>query len=325
MEGQVTTATTNSTPSQAPSSTDGTAAVANGSGRGAQAPKTQTNPITANQNQQNGQVKTDGAPATTQAPQYFDVKVNGQVRKMTLEQLMAKASLADASYERFQQAAQKEKNFQQWKEKAKQDALSALMDPELGLTKDQIRQKFEAWYKQEFIDPETLSPEQRRAQELEREIKQYKEREKQIQEQQQQQEMQRLDQETRVRIQKTIFEALESGKLPKTRFTAARLAHYMKLNNKAGYNAPMDVLIQQVADERNTLIKEQADSADGETLYNMLGKDNVTKLQRYALQLITGKPVQTPQPPKEPVNGSRDKKVYMGDVDEYFRNMRVKR
>jgi hypothetical protein len=324
MEGQTTSAPTNSpAPQTTPSSTDGTAAVANGSNRQSQTPKTQTNPITENQNQTQTTGQTP-IPTSTQPPEYFDIPVNGQMRRMTKEQVLARASLADRAYEKFEEASQIRKTALHREEQLKKDFMEALTDPKLGLSKEQIRSRFEHWYKENFIDPETLTPDQKRARELENQLKSYQEKEKLAETERQQQEIAKLDEDTRVRIQKTIFQALEQGKLPKTRFTAARMAYWMKVNNQNGFNATPEILVQQVVEERNNLVKEQADNADGDSLYSILGKENVNKILKHALSLVQGgqKP---PAPPKNPREPQENERKSMGDVEDYFRSLRVKR
>lgn len=270
------------------------------------------------------------APAVpTQAPEMFEVKVNGQMRKYTRDQLIAKASLAEAATERFEEASKKEKAHAKWKESAQKDFLSALQDPELGLSREQIRDRFEQWYKQEFIDPEMMNPDQREAAKWKREAEEAKAwREEQEANQRTQAEQAEASQ-MRETVQQEIIGLIEKSGLPKTRFTASRVAYWMQQNIKRGFNVPQETIIQQVREELNSVTTSAANELTGEALVQFLGEDIVKKIRAYDMERLKSKYQTNTQPQSVQTNdngtttrASSSKAKSMKDVDSYLNDLR---
>lgn len=259
--------------------------------------------------------------APTAPPELFEVKVNGQVRKYTREQLLAKASLGEAAHERFEKASQIEKRDAALREQFKKDPIKALLNPELGLTKEQIKATMEKWYKEEFIDPEVLNEDQKARRELER-WKAQKEAEEA--EKAEREKLTKEEQElavAREEMQKEIISALEKSGLPKTRFTVARYAYWMRQNLDKGYDAPPEVIMQQVKDERAELNQDLIAAATPEQVVSMLGPDVVNKIRKYDLERLKGKFNVAPTPQKSEPRESKGRKT-MRDVDNYFNELR---
>lgn len=263
-------------------------------------------------------------PEAPAAPEIFEHKVNGQIRRYTREQLLAKASLGEAATERFEEASRMAKKAQARDEAIKKDFLTALQDPELGLSRDQIRARFESWYKEEFIDPETLSPEQRELNELKKYKSQVEEERKSQAELTQKTEHEKAVDAARESLQHEIIKTLDSSNLPKNRFTVARLAYWQKQNLDRGYDAPPEVLIQQVKEERSGIIRADLKEATIEQIQDTLGEDFeafITKVRKYDLARLQTKFGEKPEPRPRDTDGTY-KRVLMSDVDRYFTNLR---
>lgn len=267
-----------------------------------------------------------GGPLT--AEELIELKVNGQSRKYTLDQLKARATLADGAHERFEKASQIEKREAQLREGLKTDFLKTLMDPELGLTRDQIKSRFEKWYKNEFIDPETMSPEQRELEQLKREKAERDARDKEAEEEKKTQAEKDNEARERVNFQKQIIETLEKHDLPKTRFTVGRIAYWQKLNLDKGYDAPAEVIVQQVKDEEQAILKNAVKSRmeNPAKLVAYLGEDIVKAIRKYDLERLKEKFGGSPSHGGNPTDGahgsSGQKHIPMSKVDDYFNELR---
>lgn len=228
------------------------------------------------------------APAKLAPAKVWELKVNGKPQKFTEEQLLARASQSEAADQKFQEAAQMRKQNEAALGRLKDPAqfIEALQDPALGLTKEQIREAMEAWYSREFIEPEKLSPAEKKLREAEEKLKKYdkENQDREAQKLKDQQEAQTA--QARGQIQAQIIEALESSDLPRTNFTIRRLAYWMNRNNDMGYNAPISALVERVRNDYNTNLREMVQSSDGETLIKLLGNDIVTKLRKYDLEQL---------------------------------------
>ena len=227
-------------------------------------------------------------PATPPKPATRPIKVNGKVLHLTDEQIEQRASLSEAAQERFQEAAQMRKQAEAVLSRFRDPkaAIQALQDPSLGLTKQQIREAFEDWYTEEFVEPDTLSPEQKKLREYEAQIKKYADEEKSRQQQQINQEREAMTSQARQELQAQIIDVIETGGLPKTNFTVQRIAHWMRKNHQNGFNAPTELIVAQVRKERDEVIKSLVDVSDGASLIQMLGDDIINKIRRYDLDQL---------------------------------------
>lgn len=269
-------------------------------------------------------VENKNPPTPPKAPEVYEVKINGQTRKYTLDELKNKVSLGEAANEKFQKASELSKKHESTKAELKKDFFKVLMSEEVGLTKEEMRTKFESWYKENFIDPETMDPREMRIRELEREKSEREAREQEIQAAKQKEIEEQETAKTVEQMQKEIISVVEKSGLPKTRFTAARVAYWMRQNLKNGYNAPEEVIVQQVREERNSLVGSMVKESTGEQLVEMLGEELVTKIRKYDIELLKKKLGGTTKGDDGFPAMTRDenKKVTTRDVDAYFNNLR---
>lgn len=242
------------------------------------------------------------APAAPAKPELFEYKINGKVQKLTAAQRDQYVSLGFASDERFKEGANMRKQAEAviGKLKDPKNVMQALQDPALGLTKEQIRESFEEWYTQEFIEAEKLTPEQKELRDAKAKLKKYDEDEKGREAEKQKAHEESLTAQARQEIQGQIIEALESSGLPRTNFTIRRLAYWIQRNNANGFNAPTEVLVGQVRNEFNGSIRDHVDAADGETLIQLLGDSVIQKVRKYDLEQLRklrgGQGSSTPSP-----------------------------
>ena len=271
----------------------------------------------------NTQAKPKTAPP---AEEKYEIKVNGRTMKVTREELMKRAELAEGANQRFQQAAQKEKAATTLMENLKKDPIRALMDPALGLSKDQIRDVFERWYHKDFIEPETLSPEQRKLQEYEEEVKAYRaEKEERARIERERQLEEATSQHTAI-LQKEIISTLEQGKLPKTPYFVGRIAYYMKQAEDQGFEAPRELILEQIRRERQSQLSDLTENTDVETLIEYLGEGLINKIRKYDLEkLRAARGVAAQSTPQRNETGRFQKTedfTTMRDVDANLRRMR---
>ncbi len=153
----------------------------------------------------------------------------------------------------------------------------------LGLNKDQVREAMEQWYTEEFIEPEQLTPEQRKYKEAERELKTYKEKEAAALKEQQDKEFEALTTKEREHMQTSITEALDKSGLPRSKFMVSRIAFYMHKNLTNGWDAPMDVIVEQVKKERMDMVSDLINNSDMDSLESYFGPELFKKLRKHDL------------------------------------------
>lgn len=267
------------------------------------------------------------APVANAEPELHEVKINGQIRKMTLEQLRAEASLGGASRERFDAAARKEKEITDFAMGMSKDPIGSLL--KAGFTPAQVREKFESWYMENVIAPETMTAEQKQAAEWKRKAEAWEAKEKEEEDTKQNQAKEKFDNEVREQMQQQLISCIEKSGLPKTRFVLNRMAYWTQQNIRNKFDAPEEVIIKQVRDEmREVSGAAVADrKADPEKLVEFLieqhGEDLIKAIRKYDLKRLKTKFGQPSDDgsPNSPT-GKKGESIPMRKVDEYFNNLR---
>lgn len=262
-------------------------------------------------------------PKPTQAEiEYEELIVNGKTHKVTKDEMKRRAQLGWSATEKFESASAKEKKVQKILESAKSNPIGMLTDPELGLTKDQIKDAFEKWYHKEYIEPEGLTEEQRIAKKNEERLKKYEEQEKTIKEQQEKEEQEKMTASQRVEMERSLIKAIEENKLPKTKFTVGRMAFYLGQAIKSGVEVPMDLIAQKVQQEKQDIIGELLHTQDIEAAIQILGEDFINKVRQYDLKRLREKRSGlNPVPQVAPQAASKDRI----DYEDVAKNMRLMR
>jgi hypothetical protein len=280
---------------------------------------------------QQGQVEGQQAkPAgqNAEGEELFTIKVNGKERRMTRQELMDHASMSYAANEKFTEAKQVRQKVDRIINTAKSNPIEALMDPELGLSKDQIRDAFEAWYAKEFIEPEMMTEEQRKLKQYEEQLAKYREQEEKSRKQKEEEEFNKLTEQQRNYLQTQLIEAMDKSNLPKTPKIVQRIAFFMKQNIENGWDAPIDFIVRKVKEERQAEIKDDIQNASIEQLVDLFGEDAIKKLQKHAIEKLRqsrGQKVQsfTKTDNKDPFTDKQKRRLYIDDVEERLRKMRT--
>lgn len=228
------------------------------------------------------------AKAEAQPEELFEVPVNGKVKKVPKAELLKRYSLADAADERFNEAAAMRKQAEAIIARARdpQKVIELLEDPSLGLNPEQVKSAFEEWYYKKFVEPEGLSPEEKRARDAEERLKKYELKEKEEQERKAKEEEERMDAEEAKKLQEDIVKLIDTCGLPKTKFTASRIAYWMRVNETKGLNAPPELIVKQVKGEMRGVMDSLVQASDGDVLVELLGKNTVDKLRKYDIDQI---------------------------------------
>ena len=276
---------------------------------------------------------TKGTSATTNspgsnAPEYFDVKVNGKIQRMTRQEVLDHASMASMANQKFEEAAKIRRDWEEKQKKYSQNPIQAFLDHANTLPPEQRRKAIEDYYMREFLEPEQMTAEQKRLRAAEERLKQYEQQELQRKQQEEQQQQETLTNQQRELMQQQIVDALESSGLPKTPATVSRIAYWMRQNLLNGWDAPMDMIIRQVKNERQQMYRNDISTASAEQIIEMMGEDLVNKIRRYDLEKLRAAregrlnpPVQTSQPRSGPAQ-MENQTLTMSDVNKRLRDMR---
>jgi hypothetical protein len=229
-----------------------------------------------------------GAPAQKPSEIFHEVRVDGKVKKVPLSELLDKYSHADTANKRFEEAAALRKQAEGFLSKLRdpKQALSLLEDPALGLDSKQVREAMEEWYDRKFLKPEAMTPEQRKLAETEAKMKEYESRLEAMAKAKEEEENKRLDAAEAQKVTQEVIALCEKVGLPKTRFTASRIAHWVRVSGLQQWNSPPEAIINRVKQEWRGIMEGGIQNSDGEVLINLLGEDTVKKIRKYDLERI---------------------------------------
>jgi hypothetical protein len=254
---------------------------------------------------------------------FHDIVVDGKPRKVSQKELLEKYPLAETANSRFEQAAQMRKEAESILGRLRnpKDAIKLLSDPKLGLNQAEIVAAMEEWYSDNVIKRSEMSPEQIELADAKERLKKYEEQEKAKEELAKKEEESKADQAEIQRLQQEVIAIMDQSGLPKTSFTAKRIAYWTRINEAKGLNAPASLIVEQVKGELRQVVDSLTQSSEGETLVNLLGEQTVKKLRAFDLERIR-KNRQTPklnQTEADPFTPKRGEKI---DLREVKRRMR---
>lgn len=254
----------------------------------------------------------------------YKVAVDGREEDVDLDSLKAGYSKSKAADKRFEEAAVKTRRADQLENALKSGDFGKLLD--LGMSKEQVRAHIEKYYHREFIEPEGLTEDQKLLRAAEARLKKFEDEEQKRTDDTEKAEMEKFDVKAREDLQTELIETLEKSGLPKNRFYMARIAYWTKQNLQRGWNAPQEVIINQVKKERDGLVHSLVDSHQDESLFAVLGDKVSDRIRKLDLQRIRkarglGDSSQTKPEARTSVEREPTSKKTLDDVDAEIRKM----
>lgn len=275
-----------------------------------------------------------GQVAKTSPPEFIEIEGEKIPYKQFLEERKIAQStrqLQKASHDKFREAAEQQKRLQQWSTQFEADPFEATIQyfESKGQPRAQAemsaRKKFESSYKTRYIEPEMMTPEQREAAKWKSEAEAARKEKEDWQKQKQTEEEAVHSQAMRQAVQKEIIETVEASGLPKTRFIASRVNFYMQQNIKHGYEAPREMVVQQVKDEGKSIVQAYVNGLAPEEFAEWLGQDGLKKFRQFEVAQYKKRGAKPGDQGGETPPSKRnvpERKKTMSDVDNYFNQLR---
>lgn len=214
----------------------------------------------------------------------YDLKVNGKSKSIELDlnddnmvqQYLQKAMASD---EKFQEAATLRKDVQLLVKTLKENPLAILTHPDVGVDVKQLAQMV---INQELEDMQK-SPEQKKLEELEKQLKSEQEARQKIEEEKRQAELARREEEQFRQIDTDITDALRSTDLPKVPYVVKRISDTMIAAFDMGYK---DVTVKDIMPIVEKQLKEEMgqwfDGSSEDALEKLMGK-NLDRIRKKRL------------------------------------------
>lgn len=243
----------------------------------------------------------------------YKVKVDGQEREVSEDDLIKNYSLGQGAQKRMEEAAMSKKEAAEIMRLFKNNPKAAMQHLGIDARKfaeqtinDEMREAMMDPKDREIRDwktkAETFENERRQAQET-------------YEKEQAEAEINRHAQS----IQGEIINVLETAGLPKTERTIGRIVYYMQSALQAGYNVmPKDVIDQVKADYRHD-INSMLGGLPEEVLETFLGQDMVRKIAKTTVK-AEKKPTVVPKSVNENRGEKKEVKKVMSPKD-FFKNL----
>lgn len=200
----------------------------------------------------------------------FDLGNDDHIQR--LKELAQKGEGAD---QKFQKAAEIEKNMKKYAELIQKDPLKAL--EAAGHNMDELAQK----YMEDKIADMEKSPEQRHLEKLEAQIEAEREKNEQLERERQEEAQSRAQEEYSRQLDDEITGALEGSSLPKSAYVVKRIAENLMLAMDEGYE---DVSVEQILPivERQIQgeIRQMFEAMPEEVIEKTLGNNVSEKLRK---------------------------------------------
>lgn len=225
-------------------------------------------------------------PKAPPAPQKHKVKVNGQEREVTIEELMSNYSKGSAADQKFAEAAQMRKQAEEFVSLLRKDPRKVLENPNIGVNLREFAEK----YLSEQLEAEMLSPEQKKLREYETKLKEYQQQEEEKKQQELTAKQEAEVQHWKGHYEKIVQDALNVGGLPKTTGTVRMMAAHMQRATEYGIDIHPNELVQLVKQDYMNAQKELYSSLEGDALLQILGDELANKIRKADLSRLR-KPV----------------------------------
>lgn len=278
---------------------------------------------------------TSEASEPKSSPRVYKVKIDGQEEEVNIDdradELLAAYSKVKASNKKFEEAAAERKAAEKERQEAKAMIDRMKSDPwsvmkELGL--DPRTTSEEYLIKQ--LELEAMTPEQKKAMEMEKKLKDYEEREQLTKKEQEEKIKMEEEAKAAERIaQKSqafakeysdqTLEALQSSKLPRSQKVVAEVAKKMLEAAEDGYEMTPKQAVKLVEKEHMAALSSLLKDAYPDLLASLLGDEAMKKLRKRDVEKLKNPAPKAPS--KEESPKQQDKKDPYVDPYEWRREL----
>ena len=210
------------------------------------------------------------------------LKIDGKEEELPEEDVIRLAQLGKGAGKRFEEAAQIKKQAEQFINQLKSDPRSVLCNPALGIDAKKLAEEI-VW---ERIQEESLTPEQRQAKALQRELEEYKKREKDAEAQRAQERQQALHEKYASDYDRRITAALQTANLPRTPSTVKRMAEYMFAGLQQGHEVSAEDVVPLVRKDYQEDLQALFGNTDEDTLLQIMGESIAKKIRTADLKRL---------------------------------------
>ena len=258
------------------------------------------------------------------------MKINGEERELSLEDMKRFASKGYAADEKFKSAAQMKKEAEEARALAESLSQKDVFDiiKEKGITTpQQLEDHFVELY-QKMQDEANISPEARRMRELEEQLKAYEEEKTRVQREEEEARLKAEQDKYYNDLETELVSEMEKSNLPKDPFILGQVAHQLEMAENMGYDMPVSEAVKAVEERLmenilpnllNLLSEDKKRSVIGEDFVKQLMDSKVSEAKKS--QQVLKQPSRTRRPSSKPAASTEEPTSGRIDVDDFLNNM----
>lgn len=205
--------------------------------------------------------------------------------------------LLTESDKRLKAAAEKEKALEGLKKTKRFKDFMAFT----GMSQEEALQEAAQFFYENELVPKQQDPRERELAAHKARIKEFEEKEARTKREAEEKEHQAATAREVEQIRKDLEEALNSKKIPGTRYFVRRVAEYMQAYNQHGVKIPTQVAVDRALADYKKETSELFDEASVDQLISLFGEDRWRKLAKKVSTWALGKAKQPPAAPAMPV------------------------
>lgn len=245
---------------------------------------------------------TQKTPEVKEAERKYKLKFGKTEREVSEKEALALAQKGWAADEKFQTAAQKQKEVDAFinRMKTDEDAFDEFIKF-IGKDPDDV-------YKKQLgksLKRKVMTPEEVEREELRSKVQKYEAEKKEAEAKKHEEHVKALQEKYEQQYDKEMSEAIAGSGLPKTPKTVKRCAQIMHRALEQGYDLPWSLVIEEVRNEYQNDMKEMFGAADADSLIKLFGDDIAKKFTSASLKKRVVDPEPVNENNRSPVKGKK--------------------
>ena len=239
-------------------------------------------------------LKVDGREFSEDLP--FDIPDTPEARDYMTKQLQ----MSKVSQKRMSEKAQLEKEVITFIEELRKNPKKALSSKEFNIDLKNLAKEII----EEEISNSQKSPEQLKAEALEKELKELKADREREAEEMKSRELSRLQEQEYERYDMLMTKALETSDLPKSPYVVKKMADYLLMGLQEGLDVSPEDVLPLVRQEMQNDLKEMFAVMPEDVVEQLVGKDVINRIRKKSVAKAKAQP---PQPVKSGIRDSGNK------------------
>ncbi len=192
------------------------------------------------------------------------------------KKLKEMAQLAKVAKKRMAEKAETDKNVQEFLTALREDPRSVLSDPRIGID----IKKFAAKIIEEEIENSAKSPEQLRAEELQKELEKLKKEKESESKKREEETFAKMEQDAFDKYDRELNQVLEANKIPKNPYYIKKMANYMTLAVQNGIDVSPAEIMPLIQQEITSEFQQLIGVLPLDAVEDFVGKDVIKQIRK---------------------------------------------